>query len=231
MLQMMAPQEPIFSNLVVSFDGSRTPSGSVSDWINMQNRFAGGSPNRNAVQATSAKQPVSTENLKNGRNGLVFIAASLTEIVSTFGVTISSDCTMFAVYKFNSTPVNPNFSFVFDGISSGNRHGLLASGSNGITSYRTNTYPSGGITTDTADLVASGYGGASGALYKNGVLQNAGAAGTNSLTGLRIGSRWDSASYADMNLYALIYYSRLLTETERKAIEVYLGNRWGIPIS
>lgn len=231
MIQMMVPQEPIFSNLVIDFDSSNVPTGSVANWVNLQNKFAGGSPNRDAVQATSAKQPVSTSNLKNGRNGLVFTAASLTEIVSTFGISVSSDCTMFAVYKLNSTPVNPNFSFVFDGIASSNRHELLAGGSNGITSYRTNTYPGGGITTDTSNLVASGYGGTSGALYKNGVLQNAGAAGTNTLTGLRIGSRWDGASYPNMNLYQLIYYARLLTEAERKAIEVYLGIKWGITIS
>lgn len=222
-MSLYSPDTPILTpSCFAWFDASDLSLGAVASWPD-KSGFQ-----RHAVQATGVRQMTCTANLRVGKNAVVGSRTNTTFAVSTFGVTTTSDCTIFyAVQKLSLTTGGTN-DFIFDGIEGTNRQEFVDLASNSTFTFGTATITSG-ASTDTNAHIHVMQGGTTGNYWIDGVAQFTNTdVGSLGAAGLTINGRYSGTNASDSNIYEVIYYNRKLTTTERNVIQQYLSNKWGI---
>ena len=214
----------------------------VSAWFDVNSQST---VQNNAIQATSANQPLYKTGMINDLPALKFDGASdyfeaaynsvlnpdkitifavaRVSSVATYGTIVSSRNTPpnagYMVYAAPNTPVDYEVWFG-DGVAS---WGVAV--------------PQSVIALDKAVILSSTNNGTSTSLYKNGTLVGSATAAMakNTSKPLRIGGGRNENLVPDFffNGYIgeIIIFSRVLTAEERKAVEGYLGKKWNIVVS
>lgn len=221
-----------------SFDNSEKSDGaSVSNWYDLnpqpQNR-------NNFNQSNAANKPTYKENFFNGLPSLYFDGSS--DYMQTSGSVSSSayfdnaDFTIFIAAHFPT--VTQNTSVVFQLVQTGGARNLGFEFNN-VNLLRMDS--AGASATGASPLgfdqgkIISGYRNSSNSfLYVNGTqYANATSGASSTLSGkFCVGAYLDSLDYfTKMYVGEIIIYGHALTLEERKAVETYLGKKWGIKVS
>lgn len=222
--------QPIFlpSNLYsnkVWLDATQQAVGTVSSWADQSGN------SNNALQATGANQPTCTANLQNGRNGLVFNGTTTYLATNSF-TALAQPNVLFVVSQLTSPATTANYAV--DGIASGNRNADFLLGDGSVYQmFAGSVLATASASNTSAHIKPLVFNGSSSTYSLDNALLVTGNAGTNTITGLTIGSRWDqqAASFFHGNIYEVIQYNRLLSSAEIIAVNRYLSQKWGITIS
>jgi len=208
------------SNLEAWYESDQgiTLNGSdVSQWDDLS-----GNANH-LVQATAADQPF--YNTTPTPEKLDFDGVSELMATPAFSSSLSQPNTIFCVGNFAD---NTGTYYLYDGIATNDRNALLS-----LPDYW--IYGGGGsastVTVSTAEEIHCGlYDGASTTLYVGGGTATfTGSQGTNSLTGLTIGSIFSGFFFLDGSISSLVVYDKLLSTTEINQVGNYLekfGPTW-----
>src|SRR3546814_8815856 len=76
-------------------------------------------------------------------------------------------------------------------------------------------------------LIEGYFNGASSSLRGNSVVEASGDAGTQTLTGISVGARWDGAHFLNGDIAEIILVSGELTEADRVYLAIYAAQRYG----
>lgn len=184
-----------------------------------------------AVQGTAGNRPVNKTGILNGLAVARFTAASLHCLqTAAFGASLAQPSTIFAVANCSSIAANRN---ICDGIATSDRHliqvtpttHVLFGGASGST----------GVSATGARIYVAQFNNASSFLRLNGTQGSNVTAGTNALTGLTIGARFDGAAapsgFMEGDIAEVILYNRALSTAEMRKIERYLGRKYGLAVA
>lgn len=220
---------PNRNNIVVPFNPNAYP---IIAWWDFNGQFvtkdslnrisivADRSPNGyNQVQANDSFKP--THTIVNGIGVARFDNVN-DMMVSSFGTTYNQPLTYFAIWK---TFASGNY-FLFDGIDATHRN-----------IFYTYTAPSAQVGIF-GNLSALGYdktlplssyilttgvfNGATSKIYENGVLMNTGSIGTNSCSGITLGSRYSGVGTLNGDNAEMIIVNGLMSDEDRVLFERYL---------
>jgi len=135
--------------------------------------------------------------------------------------------------NFNTTYTQPNTIVMvlsdplsagvyYDGFSASQRHllagTLILAGASLSTSF----------SVVTSSITSTIYNGAATEFFLNGVLTTNGNAGTQSLSGLVVGSNYVGNAKSDISVYEIIVYDSALSTSDREALEAYLNTKYSI---
>jgi len=158
---------------------------------------------------------------------VTFTAANSTFLQSAaFGSALSQPNTIFVVYKITGdlgdaerildSPVHPN------------RNIFRYSGNN----FEIHGYTSlliGGTTNANDNIHCGLFNGASGEYWINGILEDSGDVGSNSLSGIILGADNNVTSlFADAEIMEVIIYNSDISDRDRDVVTAYLANKWNI---
>jgi hypothetical protein len=148
---------------------------------------------------------------------------------SNSSFTISQPATVFTVQQVVGSAVNQD---PFDSTNSGNRMFGFYFINAGTANYRiysgTTLAPAGAPSTFNPVVTSQYFNGATSQIFENGTSTVSGDAGTQGSTGITIGSRWtQNTETFQGHIAEVIYYSRRLSESERRRVEGYLAWKWG----
>lgn len=175
---------------------------------------------RDATQATSGKRPTWQSAGVNGRPAVRFTLASSQYMATASWTELAQPNTVVVVASISAS------SYICDGIADGYRHAIFAI--SGMSIFAGSSV-SGSVSMPAAASVWTGvYNGASSLLRRNGTTVASGNAGTNGLTGLTIGSRFNGAQNSNDYICEVLVYDRLLTSDERALVEGLLIADWGL---
>ena len=194
--------------------------GLVSAWLDQSgNGF-------DLVQDTGSLQPETLITNLNGLNVLNFDGAD--RIVTTFGVTNSLPITHVGVYKWNRTGNR----IAYDGIDANERNSLFISipgGTNYIMDGGIELH-SGVLSDLTPVIVSATFDGTNSSLGINGDLSPViGNSGSDQLSGLTMGSRYDGIVPIDGYVAEHIIFLNATSNTIQKA-EGHMAHLWGITL-
>lgn len=193
--------------------------GAVSEW-----RDKSGNTNH-ATQATPANQPTTGTRTQNGLNVIDFDGGD--RIVSA-GLTLTQPNTYFVVYKADTTPDNSGY--LFDGVSA---RQLVSNGSvAGKMQMFAGSIVSVGTRLTTPQIVYARFSGATSQFAQNGAAATTTSPGTNGVTGLTVGDRYQvGTGYLDGFMAEILVYAASLSAEDRSAVEAYLAAKWGVTLS
>jgi hypothetical protein len=188
---------------------------------------------RNAVQATSAKQPTYVASYQNGRPGVQFNAGSLC-LVSTYGVTLAQTSEIWIVATITTPSGGAS---IFDGIDSSNRQSAAKTtvfGGQDLYMYASGgtPHPTPSPTWGVPHVYRFVFAGAASAMAIDGAAQTltpAGGTGTQGSNGLTIGAdNTGSGNPAGLTVGEVVVASGALGSTDAASLLGYLKGRWGI---
>jgi hypothetical protein len=184
---------------------------------------------RHALQSTANSRPVLKTGLKNGKNILRFDGAN--DFFDIYSMEIPQPYTIFAAFIFRN-----NGSYLFDKTNGTNRVaiGWNASGTssdNGKVFY----YASGSsVPQDSQNSASTGlilstlFNGELSFMRKNGAQILSGNGGTTSIESLRFGTSFALSAPLNGDLYEVLVYNSILTQTQFQSVETYLNSKWAI---
>jgi len=192
-------------------------AGAVSQWDDKSGNT------RHAIQATGANQPITNSRTINSVNVLDFNGTTH-RMASTFGATLTQPSTIFSVGVFDT-----NNGYFYDGLTTSNRHGY------GHSTVNTRVFMFGGLEVFlatsqvlTPQIATSIFNTTSSLTYRNGVSLLSGNAGSHTLQGLSIGSRFAPSDYLNGAIGEIIIYNSALSATDINRVGNYLASKWGI---
>lgn len=209
--------------LWLSVDSGLYQSGTPNQWTDLSGN------GNHAIQNTAAQKPTLTAPIAslNNKSALNFDGTNDNLRIANF--TLAQPATVICLWN---TTANNASQHVLDGTTSGNRMILR------YVSSTVSMFSGGNIAYPLAapfPFRVSGlmFNGASSSIYENAVLKTAGDAGSNTLTGLSIGGRWDLTAnfYFRGQMAELIIYDRLLTPQEYMDVLAYLQQKYTPPVS
>lgn len=174
---------------------------------------------RHIPNAVDANRP--TWSSVTGR--VTFVAASSTYLQSAAFGPLTQPNTIFIVAKI--TGGLGDTEAIFDGITDPVAFYMLSN------SFRINAGTDiQGSATDANDNIHVGeFNGASSKYYINGVLEASGNAGASTLQGVTLGSdRTTSSLNSDAEIMEVFGYNKVLSTSDRQALEAYLTSKWGL---
>jgi len=219
---------PVTSGLKLWLDGSQ-PFGSGSSAVNgsaVQTWVDYSGNGYHATQPTLSIRPAMETNTLNGLSAITF---SSDYMKSYFGSSLAQPNTVFVVGK--STAPTVGHGYFIDGLTSGARHALII---NSVTSqfqlYSGVSLYGTSVPNSSFNLVVGVYNSTSSEIRINGLIENTGNGGTNSIDGLIIGNRYSiSATYEHPGPIAeILVYDGALSETDITKVNYYLSVKWGL---
>lgn len=215
--------------LWLAADTALTVTGSaISQWRDISGN------NKHAVQngAASIKPSLTAgQTFLNGKPSIAFNGDYLK--IDTF--IQSQPLTAFVIWRANTTAGH----HIFDGTAPSPARVILryntATGSNtpGVSMFAGTELAYSKAAPANYILNTSLYNTSSSSVYENGILKGNGNAGSNTLTGLTIGSRQDlNTSFAlNGNIAEMIFFNGSLPTAQRQAVEKYLMDKYAPPVN
>ncbi|MDD5571188.1 MAG: PKD domain-containing protein, partial [Bacteroidales bacterium] len=185
----------------------------------------------NAIQTTVNYQPLWVNAIINSKPVIRFDGNDDYMIIDPF--ILAQPITVFAVWSSHTNPVG-SATYLFDGIDGTNRILFNYNDPNsgylfyaGVSNYINTTAPP---FTKINSLI---YNTSSSKLYDNGTLKGTVNTGTNSLTGITLGSNSGlSCCWLDGDIAEIIIYDQALPDSSRRKIEEYLNLKYvGPPVN
>lgn len=179
-----------------------------------------------ALQSNDSSRPVYLTGVIGGKPVVRF--GGIDDFLSvTFTDTLTQPNTFFLVVDTR----NYQNEYLFDGIASGARH-ILTTGSSanpgtwyiGSGSYFVTTP----VVQSRFQLHTIVFNGTNTSHYINGILQGVGSGGSNSLSGLQIGCRYNQILFGEFDLAELVIYRNALLDEDRGTIEDFLMNTYSL---
>jgi hypothetical protein len=185
---------------------------------------------QNATQSSVANAPIALMAAQKGHPVLAFDGRSSYLQTTSFPTPLQQPYTIFIVYQWLANPSATNV--VYDGIDAINR--TFLENNNGQTpppyvGFNCGSSVSTGVTTNSVwnTLEFQANGAASSFSFNGGPdVTIPGNPGTNRLSGLTLGARYDGAKCASVSIAEIIVVNGLPTNTEAQIFS-YLKSRWG----
>lgn len=171
-----------------------------------------------AMQATEAKKPTYKVNIVNGKP--VVRLDGVDDCVQAT-LTVAQPDTMFLVVKGDGTD-NKHF------IDAQTTRQLIGV-SGGVQVTYAGTLLSGTGNPTTFQILAALFNGASSQLWRNGTSIASGNAGASSIVDPSVGGYGAATMGGD--IAEVLIYSSLLSDSDRRAVEAYLGSKYGITVA
>ncbi len=187
---------------------------------------------RHLSQATAGLRPQFKTAVQNGLPGVRFTVAAAGRLFSAaFASALAQPLTLAVVGK--NTGDTTDFRSFTDGILTTNKAAMYQDVTTGNLAMHGGTPLVSSTSTANQYLVLTGvFNGATSALYVNGTSAATGNAGTNSLTGLTIGSNFNGGqTYLAGDINEVLLYSGALTAAQITALNRYLGARWAVTVA
>jgi hypothetical protein len=201
-------------------------SGTVATWVD---KSASGF---NVANATPAQQPTYTVGGLNGKNILTFDGAA-DKLTNAGAVIAGNDYTTFVVFNRTTAAARDG---VFELGGGGSRNALFVNESANKLGYYINGsffHSSNVYTASTYEVVSIVHDTTTFGLWRNGSSEISTTGGTTraTTTGIYVGDDSSTGDQLQGNIAEIIVYDRDLTPDERRDIQNYLGNKWGITIN
>jgi hypothetical protein len=186
------------------------------------------------AQTTGNEQPATGTATMNGKNVLVFDGSN-DSLSASAPLSTSMPLSFFMVQRIVAA-TNFGMSYTAGTGDNWNIRQLLSSGLLQITTAAAAVYSDSsgsrvGINDILAWVVPSGAS-ANSTLTRNGTqLTLSGPTAKPTLTGTHYIGRRSDGFYGNIQVAEIIAYSTLLTDTQRKTVESYLGKKWGITVA
>lgn len=184
---------------------------------------------RNATQATAADQPDIITNAQNGRQVRRF--NDTTDNLLTPSFSLSQPFTTYAVYKAPTTTLNKLV--LRNNDSSGSAIPTVHRSAVGNTSglnFGTGFFPL--VTIADWQILCTIANGSSSVVQRNGGSDNTGNAGnTNVSSGFIVGNLAALNSALNGDIAEILIFPTALSTEERRKVEIYLSNKWGIALT
>lgn len=214
------------ANLSLWLDAADTATitqvaGAVSQWNDKSGNAY------HATQATGANQPITNTRTVNSKNVLDFDGSN--DYMATAAFTaISQPLTIFLVMQLDQTSTTKGVTQTFvDGILTTNRaviYSITAPSDFRVYAGATVTGSAADTNLNCHTFVANG---ASSSIRKNGGTAVTGNAGTHTLTGVTIGSRFNFVENTDGVYCEYIIYNSSLSNANMNLVGNYLATKWG----
>jgi len=223
---------PVTAGLVLHLDASdpgsvtKDGSGRVSQWADLS-----GAANH-AAQATSANQPLWVENMLAGKPVIRFDGTNDHLQTAAFGSELAQPNTIIVLWKLSGDDSSRT---VIDGIASNKRNSVIKalnsppSWNREIILHAGSPNLPGSPLAAPSDFIITGalFHGTASKLWIDGALDAQGETGTQALTGVTVGGRYDGAvNNLNGDIAEILIYDRALSDGERQGVEQYLGIKW-----
>jgi len=223
---------PATSGLVLHLDTSDADSitkngdNKVSQWADLSGN------NNHAIQGASGNQPLWVENVLAGKPVIRFDGLDDYLQTAPFGSELPQPNTIIVVWKLATDDFSRT---VIDGIAADRRHAIIKVLDSPPTWNREIIlhagYPNlfGSPLPAPSDFLITSalFHGTNSKLWIDGLLDTEGETGTQALTGVTIGGRYDGAvNNLDGDIAEILIYGRALSDAERQEVEQYLGVKW-----
>lgn len=177
-----------------------------------------------AVQPTVASQPAIVSGALAGKQGRLFDGVD--DQIATINIDLVQPLSYFIVYAFSSPPSTEQV--LVDGSS---QEVAILAKSTGVLSFYAGGFQDSSVQVGDVPNVTSFTlltGNLNG--YQNGVAVISGNAGTNNPGGIIIGAGSGGVLFASATIYEILIYPSVLSDSDRKSVQSYLGTKWGIPL-
>ena len=184
---------------------------------------------RNAIQATTSKQPAivlnGTIQRANSQPAVVFNGVSQTMASSTFA--ISQPFTRNSV--FAPLSISGSYPNVFNSVGASPNTALYYSTTSQITSYAGLNGPSQSISaSNNPNIFTETFNGSGSSLSKNGNLSSLSNAGTNGINGVQIASNNGSSYFSNCSISEIIIFPQALSSSDRQTLETNQSNYYSV---
>lgn len=219
---------PILTNLQLWLDASDTATGAVASWTDKSGN------GNNATQGTAGKRPVCTANQQNGKNALLFTAASsqTLELPSALFTIPNGANTIFTVAKTSNNAVDAE-RIVCGSVASANRYAMLTFNPNSYSFVNSSAgagLDSGTVTVTDYNLAVGTRSGTARTLTINGADVTSDTNGSDiEVAEMFIGSRNNAFDFMQGGICEILIYNALLSEADIAYNTTYLLNKWGLP--
>lgn len=186
---------------------------------------------RDAVQATAGNRPTYRTSVLNGKPVVRFNGTTHSLATALFA-TEAQPNTLFLVFARVAFAAAAT---VVSGRDQNNHHAIRVAGSssNKLTYNSPDDKNDGAIVAGQFYVVSARFEGASSKLFKDGVdVTPVGDPGAQAFVGVTLGSAYTQASnFFDGDIAEYAFYSSALSDVDRRAVEAYLGTKYGIPVT
>jgi len=194
-------------------------AGKVSEWRDLSGN------NFHATQAIASKQPIKVNNVICGKPVIRFDGVD-DFLKATFGQTFTQPNTIFIVK--NSLA---NGTITIDGIDGSHRNIIQDINNKAGINAGYNLEYTKPTPYNCYTFFSGVYNGAVSKLFENSILKVAGDAGTQSLTGLTIGSSYLNTQFFQGDIAEIIFYNGLLLDSNRIKVEKYLMDKYSFSVN
>ena len=182
--------------------------------------------NFHALQANIDKRPEVVDANINPNYKFISFDGENDRLSVNFQSQMSHPLTSFCMWDKETQ----NIGYAFDGYQNGKRNALFT------TTDKINYYAGGSVRNYNSDLNGIRlntiyFSNSSSKIFENGLLKNQSSVGSNNLSGLSIGSRYNSIHHLTGGIGELIFYNYQLSEIDTKIVEKYLMDRIQPPIN
>lgn len=186
---------------------------------------------RNFSQATANNRPIVSSVTQNGRSILEFDGSN-DQLIHSSNFLQVADCTLFAAFR----RLSGTFGGVITSAGASDRSpAILIDNSQGYVRGYANLSFAGANVVNSFNITSATVNAGATTLWINGTQVDADAvSGTldTSQTTTAIGTyRVTAANYINGYIGEIVAYTRVLTTTERRTVEAYLGRKWGITVA
>ena len=202
----------------------RADAGIVKDGDNRVAEWQDQSVNNYHVeQGDQSNKPLLVNSELNGKPVLRFNGSQYLQ--RAFDQVFSQPNTFFCVWNVSTPSQTP---FAFGGINSSNRNSLYWDGS--VTALAGTAaqlrYSKVAPFSPIVNSVIFNHG--SSQLYENGIFMHSANPGNHNTAGITIGDRWDLSRGLIGDIFEIIFYNSLLSDTQRQSVENYLMNKYAL---
>lgn len=175
------------------------------------------------TQGTGANQPVTGVDTINSLNALKFTGATPMFMTNTTFPTLAQPFTCFAVVKVNNTASSKT---AVHGATSGQTAMTFDASEHCLIGMGSNLSGTSVVTTSVCCTIGNN---TSSFVFKDGAQEATGAAGTASMTDIRIGANQTPSAGFDGDIGEVLIYPSSLSTGDRNTVEAYLKAKWGTP--
>lgn len=193
-------------------------AGRVSQWNDKSGN------NYHMTQATGTNQPYTGSRTFNGKNVLDFQGGQFMQS-GTFSETMSRPYTMFIVCKPDNAP-DFAYKFLFSGLTSSTRSALAVGSSGNWLAFSGSLDDNSVVADNLTRIHEVQFNGSSTKHYIDGVLVQTVNAGTETLTGLSIGSDHSGSGQFDGAICEMVLFNEVKADSIRQEINDQLSVKW-----
>jgi hypothetical protein len=211
-------------NLVLWLDASSlelNDNDLVSSWTDLSDN------NYHATQSEDGNKPTYKTNILNEKPTIRFNGEQYLQ-TTEFNNSLEQPNTAFVVFS-----AEPNTGYIlFDGITDGNRFafGSSSSETNTISIFAGTSLVSGESLPQDWAIWTGIYNTTDSKIIKNGLLKNTGNIGSQNLTGLTIGSRFNLIRFLIGDISEILLYNSALSDSNRLLVENYLSQKYALDL-